>query len=576
MRVFEPGTGTLCDVLRWRAVNQPDDRACVFVRNGAELAAWTYGELDRRARAVAVRLQNNGATGQRVMLLCPPGLDYAAAFFGCLYAGAVAVPLFPPRASRRDARFESVLADATPVVALTTRAVVESDVPQFYPALHWVATDDLQEAEGDGWQPAAVGSDDLAFLQYTSGSTSRPKGVMVTHGNLIHNEWQIQTHFGLDEKSLICSWVPLFHDLGLIAMLLQAIYLGSCCVLMSPLEFLQHPLNWLAAISRYRAVFSAAPNFAYDLCVRRATPEAVAGLDLSCLSRAANAAEPVREETLERFSETFALAGFRPEAFLPCYGMAEATVFAAGSLPGRLPQSWKVDRTALERQELRTVSADDPGARGLIACGTPPAGIRLAVVDPETLEPCPDDRSGELWIAGPNIAQGYWNRRDATEQVFHARTAAGDGPFLRTGDLAAIRDGQLYIVGRAKDVIILRGQNHYPEDIEWTLQNCHPAIRPSGTAAFSDDSDGEERLIVAVETERLDTATADAVISSIRRALFEHHALSAHGILLLGPRAIPKTSSGKVQRQEASRLFREDGLTIIYGVLGEEHLTPTR
>jgi acyl-CoA synthetase (AMP-forming)/AMP-acid ligase II len=578
--VFDPDHSTLVDVLRWRATNQPDKPAYIFLRNGEEEeATWTYSELERRARAVAAQLHAIGAQGQRALLAFPPALDFVAAFLGCLYAGTVAVPIYPPRANRADPRFDAVLADASPIAALTTTSIAAAATAYAakVPAargVHWIATDQLDLSTGDQWQPQLPEPDDIAFLQYTSGSTSRPKGVMVSHKNLMHNEQQIAASMGLDERSIIGSWVPPHHDLGLIGKVVQTLYLGTTGVLMSPLAFLQRPMRWLEAVSRYGVVFSAAPNFAYELCINRATPEQIAKLDLSRWRRAVNAAEPVRPETLERFAETFAPAGFSRAAMQPCFGLAEATVFVSGGNRHLTPRVWHLDRNALELRQVREVDADAPSACSLVSCGMATPGVQIAIVDPDTRALCSPDQAGEVWVAGPNVAQGYWNLPAATAHTFNAYTTSGEGPFMRTGDLGLLRDGELYIVGRIKDLIIIRGQNHYPEDMEWTVQTCHPAIRPSGTAAFADDSTGEEHLFLVVETERLEAPAVNDVIAAIRQALFDNHALSAYGILLVKPRAIPKTSSGKVQRHATKAMYRERQLPITAGVLGAERITP--
>ncbi|HLO02131.1 MAG TPA: fatty acyl-AMP ligase [Symbiobacteriaceae bacterium] len=580
MTLFDPNYSTLVDVLRWRATNQPDKRAFIFLRNGEEEeAVWTYSELDRRARTVAAHLQAMGAQGQRALLVFPPGLDYVAAFMGCLYAGTVAVPIYPPHPKRPDPRFDAVMANANPIAALTTTdiaAVVTSPAAKAHAwsALHWVATDQLDLSTGDQWEPLSPDPNAIAFLQYTSGSTSNPKGVMISHTNLMHNERQIAEAMGLDENSVICGWVPLYHDLGLIGNVLQSLYLGSTCVLMAPLAFLVKPMRWLEAISRYGAVFSAGPNFAYELCITRSTPEHVARLDLSRWQRAVNAAEPVRPETLARFAQTFAPAGFRPEALHPCFGLAEATVFAAGGNRQATPRVWHLDRGALEGRQVREVAPDDPSVRPLVSCGMAPSGVQITIVNPETRTACAADQVGEVWIAGPNVAQGYWQLPDATSHTFGAYTATGEGPFMRTGDLGLLRDDEVYIVGRIKDLIIIRGQNHYPEDIEWTVQTCHPAIRPGGTAAFSDDGTGEEQLILVVETDRLEPAGVNEVIAAIRQALYDNHTLSAFGILLVKSRTIPKTSSGKVQRHATKTMYRNQTLPIMDGLLGNARVTP--
>ncbi|HEY9422517.1 MAG TPA: AMP-binding protein, partial [Thermoanaerobaculia bacterium] len=381
----------------------------------------------------------------------------------------------------------------------------------------------------------------LAFLQYTSGSTADPKGVMVTHANLLHNERMIGAAFGMDEESVVVGWLPLYHDMGLIGNVLQPLHAGARCVLMSPVSFLQRPMRWLEAISRYRATTSGGPNFAYELCLRKADPEALAGLDLASWRVAFNGAEPVRPSTLERFAETFAPCGFRPEAFYPCYGLAEATLFVTGGERGSWPRI--------------------SGSR--VSCGHAWMGQRLAVADPETGMELPTGVEGEIWIAGPSVARGYWKNAEATVQDFNAFLETGEGPFLRTGDLGVLDGGELYVTGRIKDLIILRGRNLYPQDIELTAERSHPDLRPGNGAAFSVEIAGEERLVVVHEVERRRREGFEEVAEAVRRAVAEEHEAQVHEVVLIRTAGLHKTSSGKVQRGLCRRLYLTDGLPVV-------------
>ena len=501
-----------------------------------------------------------------MLLLFPPGLGFIEAFFGCLYAGAIAVPAYPPRTARGLPRLRAILEDARPHVVLTTGELLDRARALLGGAaetasLAWLAVDGLESREKD-WRPPRVDGDTLAFLQYTSGSTSTPKGVMVSHANLLHNEEMIRRAFAQSRKSVIVGWLPLYHDMGLIGNVLQPLYLGARCVLMSPVAFLQQPLRWLAAISRYGGTTSGGPNFAYELCARRITDEQKAGLDLSAWRVAFNGAEPVRAETMERFAAAFASCGFRREAFYPCYGLAEATLFVSGGEPGGGARSRDFQATALEEGQ----AVEQEGGRTLVACGSAWMGQRVEVVDPESALPCAPGRVGEIWVAGPSVAGGYWGNAEATARDFRARLSAEPeaGPFLRTGDLGFVLDGELYVTGRLKDLIILRGRNLYPQDIELTVERTHPALRPGCGAAFPVDIQGEERLVVIQELERrVGDVGPEEIAAAIRAAVAREHEVSAAEVVLLRMGTIPKTSSGKIQRQACRAAYRNGELAVV-------------
>ena len=568
---FEPGT--LIDLLRYRADHQPRRRAYTFLAD-AEVAESSvdYGELDRRARHVAARLQTLGVkSGERVLLLYPPGLEYVAAFLGCLYAGVVAVPAYPPRLNRPISRLRAIAADSGATAALTTAHVLSNlgrrlaHAPEMM-SLRWLSTDDSEDL-AEGWRRPEAGANTLAFLQYTSGSTAAPKGVMVTHGNLLHNSAMTYRGLGHTPESLMVSWLPPYHDMGLIMAVLQALYGGFPAALMAPVSFLQRPLDWLRAISRLGADTAGAPNFAYDLCARKITPEERATLDLSSWTTAFNGAEPIRLETLERFAETFAPCGFRWEAFYPAYGLAEATVLVSGGTTTDPPIVLHVEGAELERDRVVAVpSAEAKEARTLVGCGRVLADQEIAVVDPQALIRCPPDRVGEVWVSGPSVAQGYWDKVEETERTFRAYLAdTGEGPFLRTGDLGFLHQGELFVTGRLKDLVIVRGRNHYPQDIELTAEQSHVALRPDCCAAFSVDVQGEERLVIVQELERRHVRSADKddVVAAVRRAVAEHHELEVQAVVLIRTGSIPKTSSGKIQRRATRAAYLEGTLAVV-------------
>ena len=550
----------LVDVLRSWADLDPHRPAFTFLVDGeGEALHLSYGELDRRARAVASRLQALGMAGSRVVLLFPPGLDYAAGFLGCLYAGAVAVPAYPPTGSRGLPRLQAILRDCEPGGILTVagiQAAVERQLARSGEArdLPFVVTGGISESEADLWREPEIGAGDLAFLQYTSGSTSTPKGVMVSHGNLVANERMIQEAFATEESSVIVSWLPLYHDMGLIGGLLHPLWLGARCVLLSPIHFLQRPARWLQAISRYGASVSGGPNFAYDLCSRKVAPEEAEVLDLSSWRVAFNGAEPVRAEVLERFAATFALQGFRSSSFFPCYGLAEATLLVSGGRSEAEVPVLAVDAEALARERVAPAT-EGPGEarnRRLVSCGGVPSGLEVLVVDPASATECGREGVGEIWVAGPSVAHGYW-RRDSAE-IFGARLADGRGPFLRTGDLGVLADGHLFLTGRIKDLILVRGRNLYPQDVEWTAERSHPGARPGCGAAFSVDEAGEERLVVVQEVSPRE-ADLDAVAAAIRQAVAQEHEVQVSSLVLIKPGGMPKTTSGKIQRRACRDLF---------------------
>lgn len=563
-----PNFSTLVDLLSYRALYQTNQSAFTFLKDGeTEFVSLTYQELDQKARAIAMVLQSMKATGERALLLYPPGLEFIAAFFGCLYAGVIAVPVYPPRRNQRMTRLQGIATDAQATFALTTTSIEHrlKEEPELA-ALHCIATDNVATHLAADWQAPTVKSDTLAFLQYTSGSTGTPKGVMVSHGNLLHNEQLIQVAFQHTEKTIVVGWLPLFHDMGLIGNVLQPMYLGIPSFLMSPVAFLQKPLRWLQAISHYKATTSGGPNFAYDLCISNITPEQRASLDLSSWQVAFNGAEPVRGETLERFARIFGPCGFGESTFYPCYGMAETTLFVSGGLKTANPVVCLYEAAALEQNRVVVTSDEQKGARKIVGCGQAWLDEKIVIVDSETLTLCLPEQVGEIWVSSLSVAQGYWNRPTETEQTFNARLADTKvGPFLRTGDLGFLQDGELFLTGRLKDLIIIRGRNHYPQDIEVTVEQSHAALRLGCSAAFSVEVEGVERLVIASEVERsfLRKLDVDEVVGAIRQAVAEQHELQVYAVLLLKTGSIPKTSSGKIQRHTCRSGFLSGSLDLV-------------
>jgi len=561
---------SLAAVLRHRATAQPNHRAYIALSDrGKEETAISFAELDRRACALASDLAVRAQPGERALLLFPMGIDFLVAFFGCLYGGIIAVPMMVPRRqSARDAS-ASIVADCTPRLLLSTSELIEGargDVLGRFrqPGLDWLAIDAAPANAVPDCAFPEPRRDDIAFLQYTSGSTSAPKGVMVSHGNLLANLRMIRIACGNTRASTYVSWVPLYHDMGLILNALQALYVGALCVLLPPMAFMQRPYLWLKAISDYRAEVAGGPNFGFDLCADRSRPEQLEGIDLSCWKLAFVGAEPVRAATIEGFTARFRPYGFQPRAMWPGYGMAETTLLVSGRNRGEGPLVRELSRAALLRNKA-TPPRDAAEAQPVVGCGRALVGEEIAIVDPDNRERLDVGRVGEIWVRGANIAQGYWKNAQATEETFRARIAGeASGPWLRTGDLGFLDEaGELFITGRLKDIIIIRGANHYPQDIEDTVQGSDAALRRHGGAAFAViDPDEGERLVIVQEIERTERnriAVAE-LIGRIREAVVVEHDIVPHEIVLLRPGALPKTTSGKIQRALARELWRQGGL----------------
>jgi len=557
------------------ARTRPDATAFRFLQGtGFATEDLTYAALRRRALAVAAALRRRHAEGSRVLLVLHPGLDYVACFLGCLYAGAIAVPIYPPRRNRNFDRFATVVADsgarfalAQPAVRRETEAAV---APAAAKAVAWLTP------EGDGdepsdWDLPYTDAETPAFLQYTSGSTAEPRGVVVSHGNLGHNLELLAEPFAMTADEVTgLSWLPPFHDLGLIGNLLASVHHGTPSVLMAPQTFLADPLFWLRAITHFKATASSAPNFAYDLCAARATPEALAGLDLRSWRTAFNGAEPVLPATLERFARTFAPCGFAAEAFCPGYGLAEATLVVSAQPRGRGACVRSFDRDALARHRVVPSADTAPGAVRLAGSGIVLGGQRVAIADPDSGRALPADAVGEICVAGPSVARGYWAKPEVNRELFRARLAGtDDGFFLRTGDLGFLHEGQLFVTGRLKDLIILGGANHYPQDLELTARRAHPALGEAAGAAFAViDEHGESLALVHEINLQHRQFDAAAVVAALREAVAREHQLAVPHVALVRFTTLPKTSSGKIQRRRARELFLAGKLDAYFSTAG--------
>ncbi len=565
----------LVDLLEARAREGGDALAYGFLGQTGDLeASWTYAELQARSVSVAAALASKSRPGDRALLLFAPGLDFLAAFFGCLRAGVIAAPVFPPSpalGARGLERLAAVAADCAPSIVLSTTPLLDhvaalgGEHPDAFSALTRLAVDDLSEIspfDGDLGPGRARGQREgsLAFLQYTSGSTSSPRGVRVTHANLLANLASIYEVCGGPDQGPGVSWLPVQHDMGLIEGVLHPLFRRQPGYLMSPATFLARPMTWLEAMSRLGGTNAASPDFGYQLCVRRTTAEERASLDLGRWTMAANGAEPVRADTIERFSEAFACAGFRPETFFPAYGLAENTLLVSSSRRSVQPRLLEADAAALDGQDRLCRATGGARSRTLVSCGTPVAEQELVIAEPATSAPLADGAVGEIWVRGPSAADGYWGREEETERTFGAFLTDGRGPWLRTGDLGALEGGELFVTGRIKDLIILRGRKLYPQDIERTVEAAHPLVRPGGAAAVAwhGTAGGPEGIGLVCEVDPCEEPTRREVERAIRAAVSKLHEAPIARLHFLPARTLPKTTSGKTQRHACAALLRDD------------------
>jgi 8-amino-7-oxononanoate synthase len=579
----DAGVQTLVDLLDYRAGQQPDHIVFRFISSdGREEGSLSFAQLQRRARTIAVHLAEHLVPGDRVVLLVPPGLDYVAAFFGCLCAGAVAVPAYPPNPRRADPRVARIVADCGARLAIASDGLMArldgwlALTPELS-GLTWLDAGRLADGDASTWRAPAVTGASLAMLQYTSGSTGDPRGVMLAHSNLLHNSatiHRVSAHQGGDNGVF---WLPPFHDMGLIGGILQPVYAGLSAALMAPATFLQRPYRWLEAMSRYRATTSGAPNFAYDLCVERITDEERTSLDLSAWRTSFNGAEPIRADTIARFSDAFATSGLRRDVILPCYGLAEGTLMVSGGPAERSPLLVHADRRALESGELREPGVGAPESV-LVASGCPVPDEIVAIVDPDRRVRCDDGDVGEIWVAGASVAAGYWNRAEETAATFHARLGGSSDAFLRTGDLGVLVGGQLVVTGRLKDLVILEGRNYYAHDIEVAAERSHASLRAGYSAAFSVAGDSRERLVLVAEVTRHHKSEEDSpLFQAIRTELAGTIGIVPDEIVLIRQNTIPRTSSGKIQRRACRVAYLGGNLDVAgrWRVKGSDVVAPT-
>ncbi len=564
-----PPRDNFVSVLQHWAQCRGDELAFLFTDVESIEKRLTYAELWQEVRALAGYLQTRCRihSGDRVLLLYPPGLDFVIGFFACHAVGAIAVPAYPPRRNRKASRIRSIVVDADARWALSTRSVVDQlngDGPyNDLAGVQLLGTDDPRRRNIDGFRMPKVTGDTLGVLQYTSGSTGSPKGVMLTQRNLIANSELIMHAFEPSKDAIGLTWLPTYHDMGLVGGVLMPMFIGKLNVMMSPMTFLQRPARWLQGVSQHKVAVTGGPNFAYQLCVDKISDDELDGVDLSSLEIAFNGAEPIRSSTLDAFTSRFERYGFRRSAFLPCYGMAETTLIVTGGPTESRPVVTTFDGAALDEKLVRPVSENHESARRVIGCGQVLEGERVVIVDAETRRVLPSDSIGEIWVQSPSVGCGYYQRKEATERTFNAYTIDGEGPFLRTGDLGFLFAGQLYVSGRLKDMIIVRGVNRYPQDIEETVENASDNVQAGSVAAFAMNHDGREQLVIVAETVRSRDVDWDAHLQAIRRAVTEDHELPPDAVFLARNSSVPKTSSGKIQRHACLHAVRDDSLKIV-------------
>jgi acyl-CoA synthetase (AMP-forming)/AMP-acid ligase II/acyl carrier protein len=545
------------DLLQLRAKNQPDDIAFVFLNDGEnEEGNISFKQMHEKAKVIAATLQKTCKKGDRAVLLFPNGIEFIVTVFGCLYAGVIAVPAYPPRRNKQNNRFKSIVENSECAFIITNENIYANirknfADEDFFTKPEYLVFENLDDQIASQWSKPFIDPEDLATLQYTSGSTGKPKGVMVSHRNIIYNSEVIKQAYGHTEKLIGVNWLPNFHDMGLFGTLFQIIYNGCINYIIPPAAFIRKPFNWLNAISKYKATTAGGPNFAFDYCIEKISDEERDQLDLSSLQVLFSGAEPVKKETIINFEKAFKQSNFSTKQTYPCYGLSESVLMVTGGDYKNEPFYFSASANALE-QNLIFPATENEVSRELVSSGFPWGETKVAIVNPETKTVCQAGNIGEIWISSPSVCKGYWRDTEETERIFRAHLSdTKEGPFLRTGDLGFIHRGNLFVTGRLKDLIIIRGKNHYPMDIEKTVENCHEALVSNANAAFSIDVLNQERLVIIQEIKRtyLKDLNVDEVCETIRQGVAEEYELQVYSIVLLRTGSIPKTSSGKIQRR---------------------------
>ena len=569
---FSPPQTNLVEQLRYWATAIPENVAFRFIsRDEENPIELTYAQLDRRAQAIAARLVSMGFAGKRALLLYPPGLDFVEAFIACHYAGVIPVPAYPPRRNRNMVRIDSISNDAQAAVALTVKSVIaRSDGAigdtHSLRSIPWVATEEVPDELQSDWIKPKISSDDIGLIQYTSGSTGNPKGVMLTQQNMMANCTMIVHAFGLtkERNHSAVFWLPTYHDMGLIGGVLIPMFFAMEMTMLSPVTFLTRPLRWLRAISDYGAAISGGPNFAYRWCTMKIKPEECEGLDLSTWKVAFNGAEPVRADVLAEFTRKFERYGFEHSSHYPCYGMAETALIVTGGKWDEEPIVRTFDKSALLNYKVKPVPANTPNVKELVGSGQVIPSEEVIIVDPEKRHRLKDNEIGEIWINSPSSGVGYWNKPQESADTFEGCLAEDDGQrYVRSGDLGFFHEGELFVTGRLKDMIIIRGVNYYPQDIEANVENCDERLRSGGAAAFAVDHWDREHLVVVCEVERRRSSNWEPLLDKIRTNVNAEHELPPDAIVLVKHNSVPKTSSGKVQRHACRKEFMAGTLKVI-------------
>ena len=563
---------TYIEVIQKRTLTIPDHVVFRFLSDGVnENESLTYRQIETRSKALGASMQKYGSKGDKVLLLFQPGLSYVASMYACFYSGFVAIPVYPPRRNKGIDRIYTIIEDSGANICLVSQQV-HSDIQRNFndddllSQINWIVYEDVMDDNASEFQQTKILPDDIALLQYTSGSTGNPKGVLVTQLNLLYNSENIRLAMGLDRNTVGIHWLPLFHDMGLIGGLLQVAYLGAVNVGMPPTEFLKNPLNWLKAIDKYGGTNGGGPDFTYNYCLQKTTEEDRRGLDLSTLNVLYSGSEPIRKSTYKQFSEKFAISNFREEQFYSCYGMAETTLIVTGGYYKSAPKYLNVDPKALSNNKIEILDEKDESGISLVGCGHTWMETIVEIVDPITKKKLTDNVIGEIWVSGPTVAAGYWNKPEETERIFGATISdSGEGPFLRTGDLGFFNKRELYVTGRIKDLIIIRGVNYYPNDIEFSIQNIIPELRQNGGAAFPVTDKNIEKLVVVQELERTAMRNVDhnVIIDKIREVIASEHELDVHSVVLIKTGSIPITSSGKIQHRQTKYEYLQNDLNVV-------------
>lgn len=563
---------TYIEVVKNHVISTPDHVVFRFLSDGVnESESLTFQQIETRSKALGATIQNYGSKGDNVLLLFQPGLSYVASMFACFYSGFAAIPAYPPRRNKGIDRIYTIIEDSGTTICLVSQQVYNDIQRNFkndgiLSRINWIVYEKITNNCASDFRETKILPGDVALLQYTSGSTGNPKGVLVTQLNLLYNSEYIRQTMGLDRNTVGVHWLPIFHDMGLIGGLLQVAYLGAINIGMPPTEFLKNPLNWLKAIDKYGGTCTGGPDFTYNYCSQKITDDECRDLDLSTLKVLYSGSEQIRKSTFKQFSDKFAISKFKEEQFYPCYGMAETTLIVTGGLYNSAPKYLNIDSKALSNNQIVVLDEHSKEGTKLVGCGHTWMETVVEIVDPFSMKIMSQNKVGEIWVSGPTVAAGYWNKLEETERVFGAKISdTNEGPFLRTGDLGFFHENELYITGRIKDLIIIRGVNYHPNDIEFSIQNVIPEVRQNGGAAFSITDDNVEKLVVVQELERtaLRNNNHDEIINKIREVIAEEHMLDVHAVVLIKTGSISMTSSGKIQHRKTKYEYLHDELNIV-------------